>query len=956
MRAVRRIHIPAVLLAAAAAWGQQAQQAGETPWLDKEEDAPERLGIARVVPGEDFLYRAWADYENFGIRDFQLPETSWLARRNHYGPMGNFLLNGYDSYRWLETRANSSRGDAPNSTLSKANMGIFQQNLVARESHKGWATALILGEEMRTKFTPLTLSMAGINGVRLDAQRQFPRWSTRFTALASRWTSPVWTGNVTGEQQDTRRTLSMLMAAHSDVQVGRLVTGGTLLNYHNADAYQESFNLKGQLQSGQVKPSFVVVKFSDDSPRDEEGGAVVNDVLLVVDGVERHDLQPTFVRINSRNPTALGRTNRITGQFSRTIYNDGGIRFADYFYRLDQLAGESVDNVNLEELERFIQVLSPAARLEASGDWVIMAWFDLRGEPSVRSVQVRALVGNDYRIDVVGLFDDDPRQRTYEGRWSAGGIEGQARAEGNVQDLSNLGWVHIDAGAWTGRYVVGWNGSWEGRDGRIRWEYARSFDYFQYPDGPPGHRQPQEITGVRIWKGEVSRHTEHAYYVTAEWGRGLWEGGAEVFSLPDRFNRHLPTTSTFALARTDGFVEDNDDNDSWPDAGPGDRPRHFGDKSSDPDGVFPGKDEDNDGIPDTNRNQNDLPDYEEAFLLFYVEPDEYVYGRDWNHNGVADEREDDLEPDFPYQLGQAGAHVYGRLNLTSRWFPGVLTLGLGRLDAEGIANGGRNDSDYGQLIWKAGVPGLGQVRFETLLERVHDDVANPYYRLDEILGEPLGSGGFTFAGATAYHRVVVRDPLEWRNSIERQHYLQGELQPLAGLRLWGNVRHSLNSQKGGVLIEGRDLGPDEISLWTSVLKAEYIWEPSRNWQIFGQAKGLILREDRASVPTDLQDQSTFVPIVKGRYVLTPRTDLWLGVQGLPGLPLVVRDRADGFHSREERVWVAQLTNKSPYLGYDTAITLGVKSVDRDYQDPTRELEDMQVLSIFLRVLLGYTID
>ena len=953
---MRRFHIPAVLLAATVAWRQQADLRGETPWLDKEEDAPDRLRVTRVVPGEDFLYRAWADYENFGIQDFQLPETSWLARRNHYGPMGNFLLNGYDSYRWLETRANSSRGDAPNSTLTKSNMGIFQQNLVARESHKGWATALILGEEMRTKFTPLTLSMAGINGVRLDAQRQFPRWATRFTALASRWSAPVWTGNVTGEQQDTRRTLSMLMAAHSDVQVGRLVTGGTVINYHNADAYQESFDLKGQLQSGQVKPSFIVVKFSDDSPYDEEGGAVINDVFLVVDGVERHDLQPTYVRINSRNPTALGRTNRLTGQFSRTIYSDGGIRFADYFYRLDQLAGESVANVNLEELERFIQILSPAARLEASGDWVIMAWFDLRSEPSVRSVEVRALVGNDYRIDVVGLFDDDPRQRTYEGRWSAGGIEGQARSRGNVQDLSNLGWVSIDAGAWTGRYVVGWNGSWEGRDGRIRWEYARSFDYFRYPDGPPGHRRPQEITGVRIWKGEVSRHTEHAWYVTAEWGRGLWEAGAEGFSLPDRFNRHLPTTSTFALARTDGFVEDNDDNDSWPDAGPGDRPRHFGDKSSDPDGVFPGKDEDNDGIPDTNRNQNDLPDYEEAFLLFYVDPDEYVYGRDWNHNGVADEREDDLEPDFPYQLGQEGAHVYGRLHLRSRWLPGVLTLGLGRLDAEGIANGGRNESDYGQLIWRAGVPGVAQVRFETLLERVHDDVANPYFRLDEFLGEPLGSGGFTFAGATAYNRVVVRDPLEWRNSTGRQHYLEGELQPLPGLKLWGNVRNSLNSQKGGVLIEGRDLGADEISLWTSVLKAEYVWEPGRSWQIFGQAKGLLLREDRASVPTDLQDQRTFVPIVKGRYSLTPRTDLWLGVQGLPGLPLVVRDRADGFHSREERVWVAQLTNKSPYLGYDTAMTLGVKSVDRDYEDPTRELEDMQVLSIFLRVLLGYTID
>lgn len=940
----------------AATPGQQAYLAGDTPWLDKENEEPDRLGVDQLVPSRELLYRSPQAYDNYGIEDFRLPETSWLARRNYYGPMGNYLVNGYDAYQWTETRANSQLGDVPTSTLGKPRMNIFQQNVVARESHKGWATALILGEEIHTFFTPLTLSMTGINGVRFDGQRDFRLFSTRLSMLGSRWSSPVWTGNVTGEQQDTRRSTSNLVAAHADVQVGRLTSGLTMVNHHNDDTKQESFSLKGHLQSTQVKPSFIVVRFSDDSPLDQEGGAVVNDVILLVNGEERRDLRPTFVRINSGNPTALGRSNRLTGQFNRTVYSDGGIKFADYFYLLDHLVGKSVSNVNLEELVRFVQVVPPAAGLEASGDWVIMAWFDLQGEEYVREIEVRALVGNDYRIDVVGLYDDDPRQRTYEGRWSAGGAEGQARSPGNVQDLSNLDWVHIDAGAWTGRFVLGWNGSWEGRDGRIRWEYARSLDYFQYPDGNPTHREPKEMAGVQPWDGAISTHSEDAYYLTAEWGRGPWEWGAEVFSLPDRFDRKMPTTSSFNTAFSDGFVEDNDDHDSWPDAGPGDRPRHFGDKSSDPDGVFPGKDDDHDGIPDTNRNQNELPDYEEAFLLFYVEPDEYVFGRDWDHNGVADEREDDVEPDYPYQLGQQGKHVHGRMHLRSAWLPGVFTFGLGRLDAEGISNGGRNDTDYGQLIWNARLPGVAQVRFETLLERVHDDVENPYFRLEEILGEPLGSGGFTFAGATAYNRKLVRDPLEWRNSRVRQHYLQGEARPLPGLKVWGNIRYSINDQQGGVLIEGRDLGKDQISLWTSVIKAEYVWQPSRSWLIFGQAKTLLLREDRLSVPTDLQDQRTFVPIIKGRYALTPRTELWLGAQGLPGLPLIVDDNADGFNSRDERVWVAQVTNNSPYLGYDVSMSLGLKRVDRDYKDPTRDLDDVQIVSVFMRVLLGYSID
>ena len=104
---------------------------------------------------------------------------------------------------------------------------------------------------------------------------------------------------------------------------------------------------------------------------------------------------------------------------------------------------------------------------------------------------------------------------------------------------------------------------------------------------------------------------------------------------------------------SDGFVEDNDDNDRWPDRGPGARGGHHGATDYDPDGVFPGNDEDNDGIPDTNRNGNALPDYVEPFLLFAVEPDVYFYGRDWNHNGIADVREDDLEPRSALPAGPA---------------------------------------------------------------------------------------------------------------------------------------------------------------------------------------------------------------------------------------------------------------------------------------------------------------
>jgi hypothetical protein len=889
------------------------------------------IGIRQHEPSRDFIYRDSPEYSNYGLEDYRIPETSDYARRNYYGPLGNFLLNGYDLYTWRETRSTTSLGFANSLVEKPGRFNLFHWNAVASESYKGWATALVISEEIRTVFTPLTLRQSGINGVRLDLQTAH----TSLSLVGSRWGAPIWSGDVSGGDFREQRSSSMLMGGHGEVRLGAARLGATLINFHLFDADQPDFSLRGGLRASQVLPSFIIVRFSDDSPLDERGGAVVNEVALLVNGRERPDLRPSLVRLNSKNPTALGRTSRLTGQFLRTSYPDGGTRFADYFYLLRHLQGETLNNVNLPELLRFLEILPEGSGLEANGDEVILAYFDLRDEVYVGQVEVSALVGNDYKVEALGLYQRDPRQTAEESRWQVGGVSGTRRAEGNVQDLSNLRRIRFDAATWTGRATWGVNGSWVSPGGRIRWEYARSVNYYQYPDGRPGYRSQKELAALRDWAGARSTVNDDAFYVTAEWRGSKWlEGGAELFSLEEGFNN--------------GFVEDNDDNDSWPDGGPGNRGRHQGDKASDPDGVFPGKDDDHDGIPDTNRNQNDLPDYEEAFLLFDVEADEYVYGRDWNHNGIADEREDDLQPDFPYQLGQRGAHVFGKVHL-----PWGLSIGGGRLDAEGIASGGRNESTYAQIALRAQGPAWGRISALTLVERVRDDIENPYYRLEEVLGQPNLGGGFTFRGAQAFGRVIIRDVLEWGNSLERQHYLEGELVRLGRLRLWGNVRYSVNQQRGGVLIEGRDLGRDEIRLVTSVLKGEYRWEPTPSWEITGQAKVLILRRERDSLPVKLTDEWTFAPIVKARYQVTPQTYLWLGMQGLPGVPFKRSDQTDGFNSKEETVRVIQLINRSPYFGYDISISLGLKMTSQSFADPSRATENVDITAAFMRVLLGY---
>lgn len=908
------------------------------------------IGVPLYVPGRSFIHRPAAAYVNYAFEDYEIPEKSLIPpfqRRNYYGPLGNHLIDGYNVFSWRELRAEAGTEVGSRSSIGKwGRYNLFQRNIVAHESYGGWSARLTIGDEIKTLFTPLTFSQAGVNGLRLDAESQ----RTRFSGIASRYRHPLWNGGLSRPQV---RDSSLLLGGHVETDVGAMTVGATGIHFHIFDSEQDAFNLRGDLGSSQGLPTYVIVRFADDSPADERGGPVISQVRLRVNGQYRDDIEPVVVRLDGRNPTFVGVNNRLTGQFLRTSYPDQSTRFADVLYLLKHLAGEDVSrNTNLPELLREVQLIQPGGRLQADGHQVIEYFFDLTGEPYVRQVEVEALVANDYRVEVFGLAEEVPVATREEARWKIGALEGRARAPGNVQDLSNMRWVRLDAGAWTGRSILGFDGTWEARGGRVRWEYARSVEFRRYPDGRPGHRSDRELQSLRRWLGERSVTTDASYYLTAEWERRWWAAGGELFSIGPEFTRLLTGTDNgnllFGEEITDGFVEDNDDDDRWPDRGPGVRWGHLGAAEDDPDGIFPGNDEDNDGIPDTNRNGNELPDYEEAFLLFEVESPAYFYGRDWNHNGMPDEREDDLEPDLPYKLDQQGGHLFGKLLL-----PAGLSMTVGRLDAHGIASGGRNESTYAGIELRRDWPGGSTLRLESFVQRVHDDIEDAYQIFEETLSLPDALGSYHRPGSRVYEFQVVNDLLEWRNSVDQQHYAEVAWLPRPGLRLWANLRYAVNRQLAGGLADGTDQRADELRLISGVAKAEYTWAATDRWDVTLQGKGLVLRRQRDSFPVDLQDEWTLLPIVKAQCRLTPRTRLSIGTQGLPGVPLRRHDRDDGRDSQKEEVRIIELSNRTSYFGYEISTNLGLRTTGRRYDHVSRTDDEIDVTSVFMHVFLGY---
>ena len=267
---------------------------------------------------------------------------------------------------------------------------------------------------------------------------------------------------------------------------------------HVYQSTQDNNSLKGSLRPSLPSMDQVVVRFTDDSPQDGRGGALVQEVQLVLNGEARPDIVPTVIRHFEGVDTQVGTVSRLTGQFNPTIYtnprgyyqtptlyyrgrNDMPL-FADYLYRADHEAGIDVSkNTNLEGLLATFKLESSEEILQADGNEHLVFLFDLSQEPYVESVAVEAALANDYRVEVATLNLNNPRGRGYPNQYLSTFYRPVLRAEGNVQDGSNLARRRINVGENTSlfTYSADMHLSLVGLE--VNGEYARSARYSRFP-------------------------------------------------------------------------------------------------------------------------------------------------------------------------------------------------------------------------------------------------------------------------------------------------------------------------------------------------------------------------------------------------------------------------------------------------------------------------------------------
>ena len=711
------------------------------------------------VPSELYHEYRWqhSAHSNYARHTYQRYVGTALEGDYFYDSFGDYVSRGWLIYDWRQDQpqdfgSSLFKGDRFNSWFSSA--------VVSADTKGQHAYSITVGNGLRTVLTPLTFSKPSFNGVQIDYSSD----RVAATVLTSRISDPGF--DFIGAR--TQTTTTGLIGGRATTQVGdHLQLGANFVDARHSNTnlgISEGHFIAGNLAGGQSsRPvNIIIVVLGDDSPEDGQGGAALfgHNARVTVRNFETGEetifSQDQLVREGLAWPQVFGgfpRGDHLAADGEELIvlnydFTDIAFQFPD---------GSDISNiVNIE----FDYVLA--------NDYTIQVWSD-------RHVKVADLGGHVGTGELAITTPVTPQVIADE----EPALLPVRRAEGNVDDLSNMERFQFEYGLPTANLVAGFT-----IDGTDIWgfdlsgEWDRNVRYFQYPNVSLFRENEDH---------KINSRSSDAWYLT------LAKSGNPYFMYGEAYTLdHEYSTSAFVVDRSGDinydfpatyqyeFVDDNDDQDLVPEW------VRAGQVTSVDNVVFPGWDENGDFVSDFNQNdnrsiRNQVPDFDEPFLRHDVDRPEFLFGIDLNNNAWTDRFEDDDLPDYPYKTDRRGYNVFVGAHITPE-----MRLLVGRTDERMLSEDRGNRTTYALFSLDRDYPGFGRVRVFDMLKRASDSIPDDRREITFIFeaGRPLvedvlpaqdtwvntGWLGFDYSGLPAFRSV---------NKLKYEFYRQRQDDPIS---------------------------------------------------------------------------------------------------------------------------------------------------------------------------------
>ncbi|MFC1538826.1 hypothetical protein ACFL6H_05330 [Candidatus Latescibacterota bacterium] len=930
--------------------------------------------------GYDY-YEMENHYENYAFRGFENYNIVNDRRNKYYYNQFGDRLTRMRTYAniWTETYKDdgTSRREGTGSYINSTPSAFVDGIWIARESTDDWAVSIVGAQALRAKLTPLTLSIPNMDGMKIDFQSKNYE-ATYVSSLQSG--TEAYGFFVRGVNTKNTATL-LLRSGQLRRKFGALTLGATYVNMYSVQGSRSEGNsLKGNVTDHQPTALRYVIRILDDSPHDGDG-PIISSVMLKVNGKIRPDLipfilkddirreqQPAVYNKSQMNYWSYGTANRGEGEELEPLNVDEHIpKYLDYLYLEDYINGWNSDdiakNFDIEKAKEYYEVVEPGVNpIQVNGTEYVVYIFDISSfNDKIRGVEAEITVSNDYKIQTANIHSEKPTGRqdsdgsAYPLYYDTTYWETKAQADGNVKDGSNLRTLTVDFGYEVANIIYGVDAHFNYLGFKIDGEYVVNRHNYMFADGYAGTGvSAVPSTDITPRNGDRYSYSDNAYYmvVQKDWNRFGFVG--EYFKMGKFYRPSMKYVNPRLVAgrmsaNRNGtqrmtLISDNDDNDQYPDAMPYNMGMGYRVLTvKDPDGVFPGNDLDGDSIPDTDKNYNSIGDYNEPFLMLDSDPDEFVFGDDFNNNTIPDFREDDMKDDTPYDLDRKGHHLYMRFTPQEN-----IDLVFGTLRQRGIGLDTRNDDDYLKLKVNYNVLSVGRILAEYRHHRIKDNIQDPYILVPNKQKKVQGGWGTE----ARYFNELYYDEIEYRNSSVNKLFLETNMRPISSVTVENHIKYERNFRIEGTAYDGVYQAEDIIS--TIALSNKIVY--TKQIGSFSISPGLKYRLYKKGYRESLNPRIHYtmqIPVIFLKYMISPKTNITLGFQGFKGFETKFTDIIQSQNDYTQKNIILQIDNRTDYFGFEVWGGFGFQLEDFKYKEIYRSFENYKTSSLFIRMWVGF---
>ena len=183
-------------------------------------------------------------------------------------------------------------------------------------------------------------------------------------------------------------------------------------------------------------------------------------------------------------------------------------------------------------------------------------------------------------------------------------------------------------------------------------------------------------------------------------------------------------------------------------------------------------------------------------------------------------------------------------------------------------------------------------------------------------------------------------------------FIDSRIRAIPSITLENHIKFERNGQVEGKMYDQTYQPHDILNTLAMVNKIAYTkrWG---NWIFSPGVKYRFYKKVRSESLQPLDHYMMRIPLVMFKYIISPDTDISLGMQGIPYFQLQYKDNVQSHNDYRKKTYTLQIQNKTTYFGYQIWAAAGVTLDQLSYDEAYRQYEEYKFSTTFVKIFLGW---